>query len=249
MNEMSVRIISCTVDPIDNIASAYAITRGLSYEEYKEKYNTPKKKQDLIIGCLESGHMSGLEFATIDVEVLGFSRVFEVDKVRSRLASYEIEAGRFTAARDFAVVVPPGISDEKAEERRLVVKKWFEEDIAAGIDPRIARYFTYQGLQRRGRISKNLRAWIETGWNRICSNTQWEYRYFYKLLKEAMIDLGGDYYFFAQLLQPKCMRFGYCPEVWESCGLMPKKKAVLDTYKFFQESQKQIQKSDHPRNY
>ena len=220
---MNLSIVRMTEDPVDAIAAAFAITRGIPYEEYVK--SSRKTKENLIINCYESGHLSGFEFADIDVEVLGVSRVFEVDAVRSRLSSFEVEAGKFSEARDFEMVNPAGAYPEwLIRERQAVIRQWNAEDKAQDIDPRLRRYFTYQGLARNMRIKRNLRAWMETAWLRMCSCTQWEYKKFYLEFKLQMAEKEP---FLAQFIMPKCMRLGYCPEVWEPCGRMPKKADVI----------------------
>ena len=221
---MEVRIVRITPDMVDAIASSYAITRGLSYTEFQEKYDTVEKKQKLITDCFESGHLSGFEFADIDFEILGCSRVFEVDKVRSRIASYEVEAGLFTDKRNFESVVPVGYDAETAEDRLNVIRQWNEEDKAKGIDPRIRRYWTNQGLARRMRFKTNLRAFIETSWVRSCSCAQWEYREFMRQAEEKIYNIDP---FIAGFINPKCVHLGYCNEKWNPCGRYPKKEDVL----------------------
>lgn len=224
---MKVKLIHMTSNPIDVIASAFAITRGLSYEEYHKQYHTLSSKMKLIQNCYESGHMSGFEFVDIDFELLSVSRVFEADKIRSRLSSYEVEAGKFTDQRDFESVIPREYTDEIAQERIAIIRKWNSEDAAKGIDPRNRRYWTHQGLSRRMRVKTNLRSLIETGYNRLCSTTQWEYREFMALARDCIASQNS---YLATLLVPKCNKLGYCPEVWEPCGKFPGKQEVLSAY-------------------
>lgn len=225
---MQVKIIRMTANPVDAIASAFAITRGLTYEEYLRAYLTEEKKQQLITDCYDSGHMSGFEFADIDFEAVGVSRVFEVDKVRSRIASYEVEAGAFTEKRNFETVVPPGCYDEETVEERLtIIRGWNLADKEKGIEPRKRRYWTHQGLSRRMRIKKNFRNLIETGWQRMCANTQWEYREFMDRAKAEVDDVSP---FLANFMTPKCSRLGYCPEKWNTCGQYPRREDVLRAY-------------------
>lgn len=221
---MDVRIIRYTDNMVDAIASSYAITRGLAYGEFQAKYYTLEKKRELITDCFESGHMSGFEFADIDFEILGCSRVFEVDKVRSRIASYEVEAGLFSEQRNFESVIPSDYDAETAEKRINIIRQWNEEDKARGIDPRIRRYWTNQGLSRRMRFKTNLRAFIETAWNRCCVQTQWEYREFMNLAKQRLAEIDP---FISSFINPKCVHLGYCNEKWKPCGAYPKKEDVL----------------------
>lgn len=225
---MKVVLVSYTKDPVLTIASSYAITRGLTMDDFKRDY-TPEKAKQLIANCVTSGHLSGLEFADFDFEVSGVSRVFETEAVRSRISSYEVEAGRFSEKRGFEIALPPGhnFSNELIAQRQRQIIAWNDEDKARGIDPRERRYFTYQGLSRNMRIRKNFRNLVETSWQRMCTTTQPEYREVVKRMQECVKEVDP---FLASFLQPKCEHLGYCPEVWSPCGRMPTKKEVLAAY-------------------
>lgn len=215
---MKVGIVGLTPNPIDTIGSAFAITRGFTYDEYLEKYSQ-KDALRLIRDCYEMGHMSGFEFVDIDFEIIGCSRVFEVEKVRSRLASYEVEAGAFTEARDFETVLPPEYRSHQYEylvkQRIDTIKSWNEIDKKAGIEAKSRRYWTHQGLSRRMRSKQNFRALIETGWNRFCGKAQWEYREFMQKAKKELMQT--ELKPLCYLLTPKCLKNGFCNEK-NSCG-------------------------------
>lgn len=220
---MQVKIISMTPRALDVIASAYAITRGMSYDEYAKKYDTNEKIKNLIQKCFNSGHISGFEFVDIDVEVIGFSRVFEAQKIRTRHASYEIESGRQKEKR-FKLVKPNSVNKETHNNMEEKLQEQYNELIKQGVPYEDARYYLPQGLQRIGRIKQNMSSWIHTSGLRMCACAQWEYRDFMSKLKKEITKKEP---FLAEFLQPYCVHRGYCQEEYNPCGKYLVKKDVL----------------------
>lgn len=230
VNNVKVKIISMTENPIDVLASAFAITRGLTYDKYLQAYTDEQKKKNLILNCFESGHMSGFEFVDIDVEAIGFSRVFETQKIRTRHASYEIFSGRHK--QDLEFVKPPSVPQEWHDMESIQVNQKYHHLIEQrGVPAEDARYYVGQNLSRKGRIKQNLASWIHTAKYRLCMNAQWEYRLFMELLKE---EINKREPFLVQFLQPKCVHDGYCTEQYNRCGAYPTKEEVLNGYKHYQ---------------
>lgn len=221
---MKVNIVSITKDPEIAIASAYGISKGITYDEYVGSERRDEKVCiELIKKCIESRHMSGLEFANIDVEVLGVSRVLEAELIRSRLSSYMVEAGLYTDRRDFDTALPfPGLWDDATKEERIAtIRKWNAEDKVKRIDQRLRRYWAHQGLSRRMRISANVRSWVERAHARMCETTQPEYRQFMDKLKTAVREweIKNDKKpFLSAILVPQCEVLGYCPVTFKPCG-------------------------------
>lgn len=218
---MKLKIISMTKNPIDVIASAYAITRGITYEEFLKKYSD-KGKKDLIKKGFESGHLTPFEKVDIDVEATGFSRVFETQKVRTRHASYSIQSGRLLE-KDFILVKPNSVSEEEHAKAQQEAFNLYEK-LLKNVDPEDARYYLPQGLKRMGRFKQNLRSWIETSMLRLCLNTQWEYRDFMSKLKREINQYEP---FLSEFLQPQCNVYGYCIEKFNSCKKFSSKDDVL----------------------
>jgi len=220
---MKIKIIAMTENPLMVMASAIAITRGKDYEEFQASCNDAEIKR-LITDCYESYHMTPFEHVDIDFEVLGVSRVFEADRIRSRHQNILIEAGRFTEKRDFETVVPPYYSPDEVVERLAIIREWNNIDKKRKIPANIRRYWTHQGLSRRMRTKQNMSAWIYTAGLRMCTCTQWEYKEFMKKVKEAITERSS---FLASFLKPKCERLGYCTEIWNPCRKYPSKETVL----------------------
>jgi len=202
---MKVKLIRYTEKPLEAIASAAAITRGITYDEYIKSGKDPKK---LIQHCYESGHWSVFEFADFDFEVEGASRVFETQCVRSRLASYEWESGRHDQEYEPCSHVPKSVITS-------IYDGIFSYDVLSSTHkPEIARYTLPQGVARKARIKRNFRNLMETAMIRLCTKAQAEYRVFMSECKTLVAAVDP---YLASLLVPKCQVYLYCNEN-EPCG-------------------------------
>jgi thymidylate synthase (FAD) len=218
---MRIRLVSATPKPLVAIATAAAITRGQTYNEFCSDLACHRfALEDYVRRLYKAGHWSVFEFADFDFEVEGASRVFETQVVRSRIGSYEWESGRR------AQTYKPS-----AAATTLVLGKHIDYMVGAyesvvadeGMQPENARYILPQGVARKGRIKKNFRAWMETAQQRLCTKTQWEYREFMQTVKSAITQ---EDVFLGSLMVPKCEWLGYCPEA-NGCGRKRPKKEVI----------------------
>lgn len=218
---MEVRLIAATPDPLMVIGSAAAITRGTTHDGFTAQVERRGRKwlKGFVRNLYDLGHWSVFEFCEFDFEVVGASRVFETQAVRSRVGSYEWESGRHNQVYEpdegaFAngtyIAIQNGISE-------------YEILMALGMPAETARYALPQGVARKGRIRKNFRALMETGHQRLCAKTQLEYRAFMMECKR-LVEMVEPV--LAELLVPKCKWLGYCIES-DGCGLMRPRREVL----------------------
>jgi thymidylate synthase ThyX len=214
-----INVINFTDDAFLKIGSAAAITQGVLYEDF---IKLPREHQERIIrSCYEEGHWSVFEFADLDIEVTGVSRVFETQAVRSRMASFEIQSGRRDQEYqpcEYAERYPAVAEaiDEAIERYNTLV--------AMGIPPEVARFAQAQGVARSARIKRNFRNLMETSMIRLCAKTQHEYRLFMEEIKEQVAKVDP---FLASFLVPECVVFGYCRQR-KSCrrgGVFTKQEA------------------------
>lgn len=229
---MKVRLVSFTPKPLEAIATAAAITRGTTYDEFRMAHGDGSWKtqseyrrylEQYVKGLYEAGHWSVFEFADFDFEVEGVSRVFETQAVRSRIGSYEWESGRVASCAYKASDMAHELGIVQAIEEGIAD---YEINVSCGSFAEDARYMLPQGVARKGRIKKNFRAWMETSHQRLCSRTQAEYREF---MQEVKGQITGMDELLGSLLIPKCEWLGYCTER-NGCGHMPSKTEVLAGY-------------------
>lgn len=218
---MQVRLVSATHKPLLAIATAAAITRGQTHSHFCSDSNRYRLElEDYVRRLHEAGHWSILEFADFDFEVEGASRVFETQVVRSRIGSYEWESGRRGQKYKPSAAATTLVLGKHIDYAVGAYESIVEDE---GMQPENARYVIPQGVARKGRIKKNLRAWMETAHQRLCSKTQWEYREFMQTVKELITKEDA---FLGSLLVPKCEWLGYCPEE-NGCGRKRPKKDVI----------------------
>ncbi|HOA83738.1 MAG TPA: FAD-dependent thymidylate synthase, partial [Thermodesulfovibrio thiophilus] len=74
----------------------------------------------------------------------------------------------------------------------------------------------------------NVRALFHLAHERLCTRAYWEIQDFVILLKKKIYELGGEWRYISQLMQPKCEYIGYCKEK-HSCGRYPRREEFVKT--------------------
>jgi len=181
----------------------------------------------LIKNIYISGHESILEHVSFTFGIEGVSRVLTHQLVRHRLASYSQQSQRYVKVRE-NYVIPPSIKKNKEalsifEKGLNDINKIYENLINMGIPKEDARFILPNATKTNIVMTMNLRELIHTSELRLCFRAQWEIRMLFTYIKREVKRVDK---FLASLLNPICIRLGYCPEK-ESCGLRPIKKEVI----------------------
>lgn len=131
-------------------------------------------------------------------EIEECSRVTTHQLVRHRVASYDQESQRFSAATKEGAVVPPSIqSNERAlqafDEGLKAVYAAYEKMVAAGVAKEDARYILPNATKTKLVMTVNARSLMHVVWQRTALQAQWEIRELagtlLKLAKEATPEL------------------------------------------------------------
>lgn len=131
-------------------------------------------------------------------EIEDCSRVTTHQLVRHRVASYDQESQRFSAATKEGVVTPPSIqaneTASKAYEGALkTVYSAYERIIAAGVPKEDARYILPTATKTKLVMTINARSLMHVVWQRTALQAQWEIRELakslYDLAREATPEL------------------------------------------------------------
>jgi thymidylate synthase (FAD) len=114
-------------------------------------------------------------------EIEECSRVTTHQLVRHRVASYDQESQRFSAATKEGAVVPPSIqSNEKAvqafEEGLKAVYSAYEKMVAAGVPKEDARYVLPNATKTKLVMTVTARSLMHIVWQRTALQAQWEIR-------------------------------------------------------------------------
>jgi len=114
-------------------------------------------------------------------EIEDCSRVTTHQLVRHRVASYDQESQRFSAATREGVVTPPSIQSNEAaykafDEALKVVYSAYERMVAAGVPKEDARYILPSAIKTKLVMTLTARSLMHIVWQRTALQAQWEIR-------------------------------------------------------------------------
>jgi len=114
-------------------------------------------------------------------EIEDCSRVTTHQLVRHRVASYDQESQRFSAATREGVVTPPSVSANEIagkayEEALKSVYSAYEKMVAAGVPKEDARYILPTAIKTKLVMTINARSLMHVVWQRTALQAQWEIR-------------------------------------------------------------------------
>ncbi len=114
-------------------------------------------------------------------EIEDCSRVTTHQLVRHRVASYDQESQRFSAATKETVVIPPSIQSNEAalnvyDGALKAVYAAYENMTAAGVPKEDARYILPSGIKTKLVMTINARSLMHLVWQRTAVQAQWEIR-------------------------------------------------------------------------
>ena len=131
-------------------------------------------------------------------EIEDCSRVTTHQLVRHRVASYDQESQRFSAATKEGVVTPPSIQTNEAasrvyDEALKTVYSAYEKMVTAGVPKEDARYILPTAIKTKLVMTINARSLMHIVWQRTALQAQWEIRELatslYDLAREATPEL------------------------------------------------------------
>ena len=114
-------------------------------------------------------------------EIEDCSRVTTHQLVRHRVASYDQESQRFSAATKEGVVTPPSIQTNEAahsafDEALKTVYSAYEKMTAAGVPKEDARYILPSAIKTKLVMTISARSLMHMVWQRTALQAQWEIR-------------------------------------------------------------------------
>lgn len=114
-------------------------------------------------------------------EIEDVSRVTTHQLVRHRVASYDQESQRFSAATKEGVVTPPSIQSNEAaykayDEALKAVYSAYEKMVAAGVPKEDARYILPTAIKTKLVMTISARSLMHVVWQRMALQAQWEIR-------------------------------------------------------------------------
>jgi thymidylate synthase (FAD) len=114
-------------------------------------------------------------------EVEDVSRVTTHQLVRHRMASYDQESQRFSAATKESSVTPKSIRSNEAASKAYdqglkAVYEAYEKMVSAGVPKEDARYILPNGIKTKILVTLSARALMHLVWQRTALQAQWEIR-------------------------------------------------------------------------
>ena len=114
-------------------------------------------------------------------EIEDVSRVTTHQLVRHRMASYDQESQRFSAATKESSVTPKSVQSNKAaneayDQGLKAVYDAYEKMVAAGVPKEDARYILPNGIKTKILMTVSGKALMHLVWQRTALQAQWEIR-------------------------------------------------------------------------
>jgi thymidylate synthase (FAD) len=119
-------------------------------------------------------------------------------EIEDRVASYDQESQRFSAATKEGVVVPPSIASKSEaaavfEDALKGIYSSYDKLVAEGVPKEDARYILPNGIKTKIVMTINARSLMHVVWQRTALQAQWEIRelanHLFDLAREATPEL------------------------------------------------------------
>lgn len=220
---MEVSLLAWTPDCLKVMYTAAKTCTSQKTPQTIWKNDTSKEKEiKLLKKIYKEGHHSIFEHCFFTFAISGISRTCSHQLVRHRIASYAQQSQRYVDMSKEPFVIPPSVKKnaKKRFEKILQEAKEVYQKLSKEIPKEDARFILPQAVQTNLVMTLNLREMMVISKERLCLRAQWEIRQLITKMKEEIKKIEP---FLAELLQPKCIHLGYCPEE-ETCGLMPLKE-------------------------
>lgn len=169
-------------------------------------------------------HRTALEYVDTIWVIKNCSRAFQQQITRTRHASFSIQSMRVILKKGFATnghyTMPPGISEiEKIEfhKKMLTIERMYSDLIDSGVSAEDARGILPLNIHSDISMRINMNAMYHMLEQRLCVNTQWEYRQVATQMKlQVELKLGK---FFSSRINAPCLNGNKCPMRNEYCGI------------------------------
>lgn len=178
---MKVTILNKTDNPLQLISRAAGTCYG------KSNYSAKRVKT-----CLQAGHLSVFEHASVTFKLDGISRACSHQLVRHRVASYSQQSQRYCRIdvdSDDWYVTPPIMS--RGEQYQLAMRDaagQYQGALDSGIKPEDARYLLPEATKTKIVVTMNLRELFHFFDTRDSQRAQWEIRDLAKAMHDALLD-------------------------------------------------------------
>lgn len=192
----SVRILTCTPDPIFAISQGAGTCYGKHDLSEKRVYN-----------CIKAGHMSVLEHASATFLIGDISRACSHQLVRHRLASYSQQSQRYCkidVTSDDWYVIPPDILDYEDPDGVKDLLQYYKHAmsrsayeyltaLSEGVKPEDARYLLPEACKTEIVVTMNAREFFHFLDTRVSHRAQWEIRRLAMAMRMCLAKQDGEW--------------------------------------------------------
>ena len=184
---MEVTVMDATCNPMTVISLAAGTCYG--------KANADPKR---VRRCIENGHMSVAEHASVVLRISGISRSCLAQLTRHRHASFSVMSQRYcTIDGNDWFVIPPSVIDageEVAFEAAMEhARREYERAIAKGVRKEDARFMLPEATKTELVFSINMRSLQNFLSLRLDKSAQWEIRKLAEQIEQALMEMGGEW--------------------------------------------------------
>jgi flavin-dependent thymidylate synthase len=174
--------------------------------------------------AVKAFHRTALEFTDMIFIIKNVSRAFQQQLTRTRQAGYAIQSLRVVTKGRFAdegrYTMPQGLTETQREQyhhNMLAIQKMYLDLLDNGVPVEDARGILPLNIHSDISMHINFSSLLHMSAQRLCVNTQWEYRQVVNGMKAGIEKkMGKD---FSDQLEAPCVRINKCPMREEYCGV------------------------------
>lgn len=212
-----------TPNPEKSIGLAVSAWHATS-EEFPESFDSFQDDQAKVLARagMKAFHKVAIEYVNIIFIIKNVSRAFQQQLTRTRHASFSIQSMRMVTKTNFAsdgqYTMPPYLDDaQKSEyhEAMLEIESKYNKLISSGVPIEDARGILPLNIHSDITMSINLNALYHMLGQRLCVNTQWEFRQVATQMKELVYKNIGP--IFSAPIDAPCVKAKTCPMGSDYC--------------------------------
>lgn len=222
-----IQILKCDKNPISFMGKVAGVCWGANIDNKSANFKRG-------LECIENNHGRVEEFADITLILDEYSaRVFRELYTHIIGTSRLQESTRYVDCSDFGYYTPNSI-DNNSEAKSLYdscmdnIKSTYKALLGLGISKEDIGNILPLGSNSKMVLKINIRALLHLFEMRTCNRTYKEFRKLMNDLKTELSQIDSEWKLLCdKYFKPKCVKMLYCDERY-SCGLMPKKKDIID---------------------
>ncbi len=211
-----------TEQPRRAIALAVSAWASDNFYERPEDFSN-HQANELCEKGITAFHRVALEYVDMTFIIKNVSRAFQQQITRTRHASFSIQSMRMVLKEGFAsglhYTMPPSlnaIQSARFHNQMLSIQHMYEGMLKDGIVVEDARGILPLNIHSDITMHINLNALYHMMGQRLCVNTQWEFRQVAAQIKSLVTDRLGD--IFSAPIDAPCVKSKNCPMKGEFCG-------------------------------